>query len=254
MPWTKFVQGIFIIMTTEGEKPIEDIQVGDMVLAKSDETGEVAYKEVVGLFQKQADEIYKVHIGDEVIEATAEHPFWLNGKGWTEVKDLNVGDLLVTSDGSKLEIDRIKKESREATVYNFEVADFQSYFVSNLGVWVHNCAVNGVTRLLNNMPEFTGSNREKLLSAVQSVDLRGFINELYRPGAKVGDGGTATIPTKEFYAGSSKHLLKAQERLDNLNNLVKSGKLSLNDLDILDALRDDLGAAIRLFNYRSRCL
>lgn len=100
----------------------------------------MAYKEVVGLFQKQADEIYYIHIGNEIIEVTAEHPFWLDGKGWTEVKDLKVGDLLVSSDGSKLAINKIEKEPRAATVYNFEVADFNSYFVSNLGIWVHNCA------------------------------------------------------------------------------------------------------------------
>lgn len=63
------------VQTDEGEKPIEEIEVGEKVLAKSDETGEVAYKEVVGLFQKQADEIYYVHIGDEIIEVTGEHPF-----------------------------------------------------------------------------------------------------------------------------------------------------------------------------------
>ncbi|MGO4544171.1 polymorphic toxin-type HINT domain-containing protein [Paenibacillus sp. 2TAB23] len=79
------------------------------------------------------------YIGEEVIEATAEHPFWLDGKGWTEVKALKVGDLLVSSDSTKLEIDRIVKEQREAKVYNFQVKDFHSYFVSNLGIWVYNC-------------------------------------------------------------------------------------------------------------------
>jgi hypothetical protein len=101
----------------------------------------VAYKEVVGLFQKQADETYYVHIGYEIIEVTSEHPIWLDGKGWTFVKDLKVGNLLVSSDGTKLAIDKIEKEQRKATIYNFEVKDFHSYFVSNLGIWVHNCSI-----------------------------------------------------------------------------------------------------------------
>ncbi|NTU18777.1 hypothetical protein HPY28_00390 [Brevibacillus sp. HB1.2] len=235
------------VLTDEGEKPIEEIEVGDKVLSKDEETGEVAYKEVVGLFQKQADEIYKIYIGDEIIEATAEHPIWLNGKGWTLVKDLKVNDLLVSSDGNTLAIDKIENEKREATVYNFEVANFHSYFVSNLGIWVHNCAINRVTRLLEKMPEFTGSTREKLLSAVENIELRNIVNELYRPGATEGDGGTAYILTKEFYEGSSKHLQKAKDRVKQLNELGKSGKLGLNDLDILDALTDDLEDAIRLF-------
>lgn len=157
------------VQTDEGEKPIEEIEVGDKVLTKSDETGEVAYKEIVGLFQKQADKIYYIHIGDEIIEVTAEHPLWLNGKGWTEVKDLKVGDLLVSSDGTKLAIDKIEKEPREATVYNFEVADFKSYFVSNLGIWVHNCEILKA----NDMSEFFkldfGSSLKNLSQKTSSV-------------------------------------------------------------------------------------
>ncbi|GIO86408.1 hypothetical protein J25TS5_33400 [Paenibacillus faecis] len=130
------------VQTDEGEKNIEDIEVGDKVLAKSDETGEVAYQEVTGLFNKQSTEIYSIHFGNEVIEATKEHPIWIDGKGWTEVKDLKVGDLLVTSDGRKIAIYKIEKEPRVTTVYNFSVEDYESYFVSNLGVWVHNCPAN----------------------------------------------------------------------------------------------------------------
>ena len=127
------------------------------------------------------------------------------------------------------------------------VDEFHTYFVSDLGIWVHNTSCNNVTTLLGKMPEFTGSTREKLLSAVQSVDLKGIVNELYRPGAKVGDGGTADILRQEFYSGTSAHLQKAQDKLRELNKLAKSVKLKLNDLDILHALTDDLESVIRLF-------
>ncbi|MCM3293460.1 HINT domain-containing protein [Paenibacillus sp. MER 180] len=238
------------VQTDEGEKNIEDIQVGDKVLSKDEVTGEVAYKKVTATFNHETDEIYKIHVGGQTIESTFNHPFYVEGKGWTYVKDLKVGDLLVQSDGNTLEITSIELLHKHVKVYNMTVDGFHTYFVSDLGIWVHNtnCSVNSVTKLLDKMPEFSGSTRERLLSAVQNKDLRSTINELYREGGVVGDGGTAAILTQEFFAGSSKHLLKAQERLDNLNNLAKSGKLGLNDLDILDALRDDLEAAIRLFN------
>ena len=89
--------------------------------------------------------------------------------------------------------------------------------------------------MLENRPELTGTNREKLLSMVQDTKLAAYINEVYRPGASVGDGGTA------------RHLPKAKERLVGINRIIDSGKLGLNDLDIAEALRDDLEYAIDLF-------
>ncbi|WP_246096476.1 polymorphic toxin-type HINT domain-containing protein [Paenibacillus sinopodophylli] len=124
----------------------------------------------MGLFQKQADEIYYVHIGNEIIEVTGEHPFWLDGKGWTFVKELKVGDLLVSSDGTKLAIDKIEKEPREATVYNFEVEDFNSYFVSNLGIWVHNCDINPSPNQLLGIKKGGGNPRSALNDIVKAKD------------------------------------------------------------------------------------
>ncbi|WP_235533127.1 polymorphic toxin-type HINT domain-containing protein [Paenibacillus sp. Leaf72] len=66
------------------------------------------------------------------------HPFYVEGKGWTFVKDLKVGDLLVQSDGNTLKIDRIVLEHRQATVFNMTVDEFHTYFVSDFGIWVHN--------------------------------------------------------------------------------------------------------------------
>ncbi|MNM82347.1 Hint module [compost metagenome] len=126
------------VQTDEGEKNIEDIEVGDKVLSKNEETGEVAYKEVTATFDHETDEIYQIHVGDQVIESTYNHPFWVEGKGWTYVKDLKVGDLLVQSDGNTLKIENVELLHKQATVYNMTVDEFHTYFVSDLGIWVHN--------------------------------------------------------------------------------------------------------------------
>ncbi|MFE1631337.1 polymorphic toxin-type HINT domain-containing protein [Brevibacillus reuszeri] len=82
--------------------------------------------------------MYQIHVGDQVIESTYNHPFWVEGKGWTYVKDLRVGDLLVQSDGNTLKIDSIELFHKQVTVYNMTVNYFHTYFVSDLGIWVHN--------------------------------------------------------------------------------------------------------------------
>ena len=76
--------------------------------------------------------------GKETITTSDEHPFWVEGKGWVDSKNLIVGDRLKTSKGEVLKIDAIDIEQSHAVVYNFTVADYHTYFVSNLGVWVHN--------------------------------------------------------------------------------------------------------------------
>lgn len=56
------------------------------------------------------------------------------------------------------------------------------------------------------------------------------------------------ILVKEFNEGSSTHLLKATERLKQLEKPAGSGKLGLNGLDIVEALINDLESAINLYN------
>ncbi|WFR58537.1 hypothetical protein QA584_05545 [Anaerocolumna sp. AGMB13025] len=108
-------------------------------------------------------------------------------------------------------------------------------------------SVNETTKLLDDMPELIGSTREKLLSAIQNKKLSEIVKELYRRAATTGDGGTASRLMEEFYQGSSAHLQKSIERVKQLNDLISSGKLGLNDLDIAEALITDLENAIKLF-------
>ena len=104
-----------------------------------------------------------------------------------------------------------------------------------------------VAKLLDKMPELSGNNRGKLLSVIQNEQLYKITNELYRPTATIGDGGTAAKLMQEYDSGLSTHLQKATERLKNLNNLIRSENLGLNDLDIAEALRDDLETAVDIF-------
>jgi len=128
------------VLTDEGEKNIEDIEVGDMVLSKNEETGEQAYKEVTHLYRNDKEITYELSVGDQVIETTDNHPFWVEDKGWVLAADLQAGDKLQQSNGNTLTIENIEivKHDEPVKVYNFTVADFHTYFVSDLGIWVHN--------------------------------------------------------------------------------------------------------------------
>jgi hypothetical protein len=155
------------VLTDEGEKNIEDIEVGDKVLAKDENNpdGELAYKEVTALHRNQRDDIIKLHVGEQVIETTDNHPFWVEGKGWLLADELQAGDKLQKADGSNLTIDKVEfvKLDKPVTVYNFTVADYHTYYVTDLGIWVHNTNCNGVGLIGSNWKY----NRKK------DLDLRG---------------------------------------------------------------------------------
>ncbi|WP_044640086.1 polymorphic toxin-type HINT domain-containing protein [Risungbinella massiliensis] len=106
------------VLTKDGQKKIQDLKIGDKVLAKDEKTGKQAYKAVQWLFEKKVKEVYKLYIGKEVIETTGEHPFWIQGKGWVQAKDLKSGDEVEDDEGKILVIWNIEREKKETTVYN----------------------------------------------------------------------------------------------------------------------------------------
>lgn len=69
--------------------------------------------------------------------AGPEHPFYVEGTGFVTAGNLKAGDIIRTSDGRRLPI--LKAELDEPVpVYNFEVEEFHTYYVSVTGVLVHN--------------------------------------------------------------------------------------------------------------------
>ncbi|MFC7443080.1 polymorphic toxin-type HINT domain-containing protein [Laceyella putida] len=126
------------VLTDKGQKKIQDIRIGDKVLAKDEKTGKQDYKTVQWLYERKVKEIYKLYIGKTVIETTDEHPFWVKGRGWVKAKDLKAGDQLEDADGRAVVLDKVERIIKKTIVYNFSVDKFHTYYVSNLGIFTHN--------------------------------------------------------------------------------------------------------------------
>jgi RHS repeat-associated protein len=135
-----FVAGT-LVETRNGLVPIESIQIGDEVLSQDMASGEIEYQKVIHLIENEKDyEIYSFQIaGDfkEVIKATANHPFFVNGN-WVEAVDVQAGDLLSLSDGKTLEVLHVSAERLATKVYNLTVDENHTYFVGEKRVLVHN--------------------------------------------------------------------------------------------------------------------
>ena len=138
------VRGCFVagtrVKTAEGDRNIEEVEEGDYVLAENPETREQEYKKVVRTFIREKYELVHVTVGKEEIETTVEHPFYVEGIGFVPASELKAGDIIRTADGRNLPITKIEREELEESVlvYNFEVEDFHTYYVSEIGVLVHN--------------------------------------------------------------------------------------------------------------------
>ena len=151
-----FVEGTEV-QTPDGVKAIEAVAVGDLVLARDEQTGETGYKPVVALIADSEREIWEVTVETtdaagavqrETIGTTDEHPWRLASGEWAETDDLQPGAELVAADGDRVVVLSALKTDRIEPTYNFEVGDFHTYFVGESGVWVHNACFGRIAERL----------------------------------------------------------------------------------------------------------
>lgn len=92
------------------------------------------------------------------------------------------------------------------------------------------------------------SKRDKLLNKASNEKLKNAINEMYRPNAKVGDGGLADAIRYEKsthrLVGGKSHIQKGWERLKNLQNIMQKQELSQAEKEMVQELADDLKSAL----------
>ena len=128
------------VLTEDGDKPIEDVTVGDYVWAWDEATGTTELKQVVETYVNETSELMHIFVNGEEIVATPTHPFYCPVKGWTDAAHLRAGDILVLVNGEYVVVEKIQHELLEnpVKVYNFQVQDYHTYYVAESGILVHN--------------------------------------------------------------------------------------------------------------------
>lgn len=147
-----FVPGTKVLMADGSTKPIEEIEVGDKVVATDPETGETRIETVTAEIKGEGlKHLVKVVIdtdgdkGEHTAEVTATdgHPFWVPELGqWLDATDLQPGQWLQTSAGTHVQITAIEHwTTTGTTVHNLTVGDTHTYYVlaGATPVLVHNC-------------------------------------------------------------------------------------------------------------------
>jgi len=129
-----------LVHTEEGLKPIEKIKIGEKVLSMDENTGKTSYQLVTDLIQGEGQyRLVEITLDSgKSIEATADHPFYIKGKGWNSASSLKVGQVLELHNGTTVVVEEVLTRVRRDLVYNLTVANTHNYFVGEDGVLVHN--------------------------------------------------------------------------------------------------------------------
>ncbi|MEV7281484.1 RHS repeat-associated core domain-containing protein [Streptomyces sp. NPDC093111] len=151
-----FVEGTQVLLADGTTKPIEDVRVGDEVLATDPKTGETRVETVTAEIKGQGlKHLVKVTIdvdgkaGTKTAEVTATegHPVWVPELGkWLKATDLKPGQWLRTSAGTHVQITAIERWTKpDTTVRNLTVSNLHTYYVvaGPASVLVHNCGDAG---------------------------------------------------------------------------------------------------------------
>ncbi|MEM9345858.1 MAG: polymorphic toxin-type HINT domain-containing protein [Planctomycetota bacterium] len=162
---------------------IEDLEVGDVVLAGNelDPSDPTSYELVTATSHRTVYELTEVTYVDEagnieVIKATDNHEFYVEGIGWVKAAKLAQGSLLRLADGRAATVTSTTTLDvpEGVEVYNLSVTDGKTYFVDDgqgevSAAWVHNKTISLTSKIKNNKftpkPHIQGKVGESLAKA-----------------------------------------------------------------------------------------
>ncbi len=124
-----------LVTTIDGPRPIEDLRVGDLVLAQDMSEGGLSYRPIVRTHHNPPASTLRVRLAGETIIPSALHRFWVAGRGWVMARDLNAGDPIRRLRGIA-PVESIE-DGEVVPVFNLDVADSATFFVGEGALLVH---------------------------------------------------------------------------------------------------------------------
>ena len=152
-----------VLLADGSHKPIQDVRVGDRVMATNPLTGKTSAEPVTDLIRHQAPTLVTLTVdvdgdqGDQTatITGTDNHPFWVDDQGrpigpdlkvaghWSLARELRPGEWLDTPDHGHVTILATTTQTTPTTVYNLSVVGIHTYYVlaGPTPLLVHNCGL-----------------------------------------------------------------------------------------------------------------
>jgi len=112
--------------------------VGDQVVSYDPVAGEAAFQSITRTFIHSAQLALQIQVGTTSITCTPEHPFWIPGEGWRKAGTIRCGTPLLSRAGIVVYVESVQSLQGTLRVFNIEVQGLHTYYVSSLGVLVHN--------------------------------------------------------------------------------------------------------------------
>jgi hypothetical protein len=123
------------VWTQLGVLPIEQVLVGDRVLTKNLDTGELTFNLVIGIDTQPERDATVVDVGGRTIVATTDQPFFVPADNWRAATELKPG-VQVESLAGPRRIESIRSGTAEV-LFSLLVANSPNYFVERQGILVH---------------------------------------------------------------------------------------------------------------------
>ncbi|RKN36800.1 hypothetical protein D7294_29615 [Streptomyces hoynatensis] len=148
-----FLAGTDVLLADGTRKDIDDLEVGDTILATDPETGQTVPRRVVATIITDSDKEYtELTVTDaegeeSTLVATSHHPFWDEATHtWTNAADLTPGAQLHTPDGTTATVTATHTYHATARTYDLTVESTHTYYVlaGSTPVLVHNSNCNPI--------------------------------------------------------------------------------------------------------------